>query len=77
MLDFVPNHAGPDHEWTEKFPDFFIHGNEALLVSEPKNYSKVKTSSGGTFLHMGGILTIRVGPTQFNSITVIQPCRKQ
>src|SRR5688572_11120551 len=45
MLDFVPNHAGPDHPWTIIFPDFFIHGNETLLAGEPGNYIKVKTGS--------------------------------
>ena len=53
MLDFVPNHAGPDHQWTIKFPDFFIHGNETLLAGEPGNYIKVKTGSGELILAHG------------------------
>jgi len=53
MLDFVPNHVGPDHEWTIKFPDFFIRGNETMLVNEPKNYTKIKTASGELILAHG------------------------
>jgi hypothetical protein len=46
MLDFVPNHTAPDHHWVQLNPDYFIKGNENLLASEPKNYTRVQTASG-------------------------------
>jgi hypothetical protein len=53
MLDFVPNHSALDHEWVQKFPDYFIRGNETLLANEPKNYTKIKTASGELILAHG------------------------
>jgi glycosidase len=46
MLDFVPNHMAPDHEWVELHPEFFISGSEELLAREPKNFIKVRTTAG-------------------------------
>src|ERR1043166_7094431 len=31
MLDFVPNHMGPDHPWVEDHPDYFVAGSESDL----------------------------------------------
>ena len=28
MLDFVPNHMGPDHPWVEDHPEYFVSGTE-------------------------------------------------
>ena len=53
MLDFVPNHAALDHVWIPKFPEYFIRGNETLLASEPKNYTKVPTDVGEMILAHG------------------------
>jgi glycosidase len=46
MLDFVPNHMAPDHEWVELHPEYFINGNEELLAKEPKNFIKIKNTAG-------------------------------
>ena len=35
LLDFVPNHVAPDHEWVVTHPEFFVHGAEADLGVEP------------------------------------------
>ena len=53
MLDFVPNHTALDHEWVQKFPDYYIRGNENLLANEPKNYTKIKTAAGEIILAHG------------------------
>ncbi len=41
MLDFVPNHMGPDHPWIHDHPDYFIHGTEDDLENEPGNFTKI------------------------------------
>jgi hypothetical protein len=46
MLDFVPNHMGPDHPWVEEHPEFFINGNETDLEQNPQNYTRVKLKQG-------------------------------
>ena len=45
MLDFVPNHMAPDHDWVEKHPEFFVHGSEDDLVRTPQNYFRVDTAT--------------------------------
>ncbi len=42
MLDFVPNHMGPDHHWVHEHPEYFVSGTEEDLKNNPKNYTKVK-----------------------------------
>src|SRR5215510_13814257 len=37
MLDFVPNHMGPDHPWVEDHPDYFVAGTEADLRRTSQN----------------------------------------
>jgi len=46
MLDFVPNHMAPDHEWIDEHPDYFVHGSDADLARSPRNYCRVQTRSG-------------------------------
>lgn len=53
MLDFVPNHVGPDHPWVESHPDYFIAGTEDDLKHQPQNYTRVKRSSGDMILAYG------------------------
>ena len=35
MLDFVPNHTGPDHVWIAQHPEYFLHGSEADYQQNP------------------------------------------
>jgi hypothetical protein len=42
MLDFVPNHMGPDHPWVSEHPDYFISGTEDDLKNYPQNYIQIK-----------------------------------
>ncbi|MFZ5570235.1 MAG: alpha-amylase family glycosyl hydrolase [Thermodesulfobacteriota bacterium] len=41
ILDFVPNHAAPDHPWVERHPDFFIQGNKDHLRQDPDSFLKI------------------------------------
>lgn len=42
MLDFVPNHIGPDHSWASEHQDYLIRGTEDDLKYNPQNYTKIK-----------------------------------
>lgn len=53
MLDFVPNHMAPDHDWIDAHPDYFVHGSEADLVRSPRNYCRVQTANGPLILAHG------------------------
>jgi len=53
MLDFVPNHTGLDHPWVRDHPEFYVHGTDADLASEPKNYIRVDTRGGSRVLAHG------------------------
>ena len=53
MLDFVPNHMGPDHPWVEEHPDYFIRGTETDLQNLPQNYSLIKRKQDDLILAYG------------------------
>lgn len=53
MLDFVPNHMGPGHQWVEEHPDYFVAGSETELQQAPQNYTRVKTKQGDLILAYG------------------------
>jgi glycosidase len=53
MLDFVPNHMAPDHEWIHHHPDYFIRANGSDLVKEPANYTKISLAEGEVILAHG------------------------
>jgi glycosidase len=53
MLDFVPNHTGPDHPWVEEHPEYFVAGTELDLARAPKNYTWVKRKKGDLLLAYG------------------------
>jgi hypothetical protein len=53
MLDFVPNHMGPDHPWIEDHPEYFIAGTELDLARAPRNYSWYKRNRGDILLAYG------------------------
>lgn len=51
MLDFVPNHMGPDHPWATDHPGFFVSGTERDLENAPQNYTRLP--AGKTILAYG------------------------
>ncbi|TFH21388.1 MAG: alpha-amylase [Bacteroidia bacterium] len=53
MLDFVPNHMGPDHPWLEDHPEYFVSGTESDLTNFPQNYTLVKRREGDLILAYG------------------------
>jgi len=53
MLDFVPNHMGPDHPWVEDHPDYFVSGTEGDLENYPQNYTRIKRKQGDLILAYG------------------------
>lgn len=53
MLDFVPNHTGPDHPWVVERPEYYVHGTEDDLAREPWNYRRVETGRGPAILAYG------------------------
>jgi hypothetical protein len=53
MLDFVPNHMAPDHDWIDEHPDYFVHGSETDLDRSPRNYCRVQTRAGPLVLAHG------------------------
>ena len=44
LLDFVPNHVAPDHEWVESHPEYFVRGTAADLGMEPPAF--LETAGG-------------------------------
>jgi hypothetical protein len=53
MLDFVPNHMGPDHPWVEEHPEYFVSGTEDDLKISPQNYARVKRKKDDLILGFG------------------------
>ncbi len=53
MLDFVPNHTGPDHAWVEDHPEYYIRGTELDLSRAPKNYTWARRQRGDLLLAHG------------------------
>jgi hypothetical protein len=53
MLDFVPNHMGPDHPWVKDHTEYFVSGTEKDLDEKPENFSKFKSKRGDLILAYG------------------------
>jgi hypothetical protein len=53
ILDFVPNHTACDHPWVFAHPEYYVHGTEADLAREPRNYCRVDTAAGAAVLAHG------------------------
>jgi hypothetical protein len=53
MLDFVPNHVGPDHAWVQQHPQYFVAGTEDDLKNNPQNFTRMNLKQGSTILAYG------------------------
>ena len=53
MLDFVSNHVGPDHDWVQQHPEYFVQGKEEDLQKAPQNYTRVQTNDGEKIMAYG------------------------
>ena len=53
MLDFVPNHMGPDHPWVEDHPEYFLRGTDLDLARAPQNYTWARRKGGDLILAYG------------------------
>lgn len=53
MLDFVPNHMGPDHPWVTSHSKYFVSGTEENLKHSPQNYTRLKGNEGDLILAYG------------------------
>jgi glycosidase len=53
LLDFVPNHTGPDHPWVEAHPEYYVSGTAEQLEREPQNYCRVALPGGPRVLAYG------------------------
>jgi hypothetical protein len=38
ILDFIPNHVGPDHPWTVEHPDYLMQGTELDFQHHPSDF---------------------------------------
>lgn len=43
ILDFVPNHTGPDHVWIDSHPAYFMQGTEADYQRAPAHFHLIDT----------------------------------
>jgi glycosidase len=52
VLDFVPNHMAIDHPWLSERPELLVHGDDASLAREPRNYFRAgEGTSARVFAH--------------------------
>ena len=42
LLDFVPNHVAPDHQWVTEHPEYFIHGTIEDAANDPASFIDVR-----------------------------------
>ena len=42
ILDFVPNHVAPDHDWAKDNPEYFIQGNADDIVNDPASFIAIE-----------------------------------
>lgn len=53
ILDFVPNHTALDHEWTTRYPEFYVQGTFKDATNFPSEFFSVETEEGIRYLAHG------------------------
>jgi hypothetical protein len=53
MLDFVPNHMGPDHPWVSQHPEYFIAGTKQDIENAPLKYTRIRSKERELILAYG------------------------
>ena len=46
IVDFIPNHTGFDHPWTEQFPDRYVQGRDEAFRRNPSAFRAIERSTG-------------------------------
>ena len=77
MLNFVPNHMGLGHPWTDEHPEHLIAGTEADLAGAPQNYIRVKRRAGDAIFAYGRDPISPPGRTRCSSTTPIRRPRRR
>lgn len=49
ILDFVPNHTGPDHHWIYSHPEYFLRGTEGDFHREPSAYHLIEPENSPAY----------------------------
>ena len=47
ILDFVPNHTGPDHAWVREHPEYYMRGSLTQYRASPGNFYIAEKANGG------------------------------
>lgn len=54
ILDFIPNHTGPDHPWVLNHPEFYITGNSDQFRQSPSYFHQINGARGMIYVAKGG-----------------------
>jgi len=49
IVDFVPNHTGPDHPWINAHPDYYMQGSEADFHRDPAAFLLIEPTGTPPF----------------------------
>jgi|Deesub1362B_J571_1020462.scaffolds.fasta_scaffold00273_7 glycosidase len=53
VLDFVPNHTGPDFPWVSQNPEFYILVDEREYIRNPSNYTVIEKDENRWYFARG------------------------
>jgi len=53
ILDFVPNHTGPDHLWVKRCPEYYIQGSEEDYRRGPSGFFPIKHKTRTPYIAKG------------------------
>jgi glycosidase len=53
ILDFVPNHTGPDHAWVQTHPEYYVQASEADFRRDPRSFIVVDRDPGSCVIARG------------------------